>query len=109
MIIRERLKEKQNRKGQFVAPLMLYKKGPFSFSLSGTVRELEQVECKILEKLETLSSSRHAFPSSKKSEKNWGSYLTYRQTFPGVCVSKFQNRPNKERPSRHVHCRDSMM
>ena len=70
VITRKRLKLEENLKDRFVAPLMLYKKGPLRVFLSSRVQELQWLLCEILEKLKTLSSSRHAFPSSKKFLKN---------------------------------------
>lgn len=77
MKTRQRVKIEQNHKNRVIAQLMPYKKSDTSFFLPPTGRKLGQDLCRILEKLETLSSSRHAFPSSKKSEKNWGSYMCH--------------------------------
>lgn len=49
---------------------MLYNDGPLSFFLFAIEQKFEEVLCKISEKLKTLSLRGHAFPLSKKSEKN---------------------------------------
>ena len=69
-ITREMYKVNGGSQNQFVEHLMLFKKGPYGFSIGATRAELFGISGKILKKLQTLSSKRHPFPLSKKIKKN---------------------------------------